>query len=66
MQKHEVNFILVIANDCKVDLGNENIVRVIDHVETYGVYNENENIKLRIKNFMVFEDDGKDYTKIIT
>lgn len=59
-------FYLGDVNDCKVDLGNENIVRVIDHVETYGVYEENASIKLRIKNFMVFEDDGKDYTKIIT
>lgn len=59
-------FYLGDVNDCKVDLGNENVVRVIDHVETYGVFEENSNIKLRIKNFMVFEDDGKDYTKIIT
>ncbi|KXB43657.1 hypothetical protein HMPREF3188_01439 [Tissierellia bacterium KA00581] len=59
-------FYLGDVNDCKVDLGNENIVRVIDHVETYGAYKENEKIKLRIKSFMVFEDDGKDYTKIIT
>lgn len=59
-------FYLGDVNDCKVDLGNENIVRVIDHVETYGIFEENSNIKLRIKNFMVFEDDGKDYTKIIT
>ena len=59
-------FYLGDVNDCKVDLGNENIVRVIDHVETYGMFEENSNIKLRIKNFMVFEDDGKDYTKIIT
>ena len=49
-----------------MDLGNNNVVRVIDHVETYGVYEENSDIKLRIKNFMVFDDDGKDYTKIIT
>ncbi|MBK1468065.1 ABC transporter ATP-binding protein [Parvimonas parva] len=59
-------FYLGDVNDCKVDLGNENIVRVIDHVETYGMFEENSNIKLRIKNFMVFDDDGKDYTKIIT
>ena len=59
-------FYLGDVNDCKVDLGNDNVVRVIDHVETYGVYEENANIKLRIKNFMVFDDDGKDYTKIIT
>ena len=59
-------FYLGDVNDCKVDLGNNNVVRVIDHVETYGVYEENADIKLRIKNFMVFDDDGKDYTKIIT
>lgn len=59
-------FYLGDVNDCKVDLGNDNVVRVIDHVETYGVYEENADIKLRIKNFMVFDDDGKDYTKIIT
>lgn len=59
-------FYLGDVNDCKVDLGNGNVVRVIDHVETYGMYQENEAVKLRIKNFIVFDDDGKDYTKIIT
>lgn len=59
-------FYLGDVNDCKVDLGNNNILRVIDHVETYGLYEENSNVKLRIKNFMVFEDDGKEHTKIIT
>lgn len=59
-------FYLGDVNDCKVDLGNETILRVIDHVETYGMYKENEDVKLRIKNFMVFDDDKKDYTKIIT
>lgn len=59
-------FYLGDVNDCKIDLGNDTIVRVIDHVESYGVYKENESIKLRLKSFMVFDDDGLDYTKIIT
>ncbi|NMA62183.1 MAG: ABC transporter ATP-binding protein [Firmicutes bacterium] len=59
-------FYLGDVNDCRIDIGGE-VIRVIAESESYGALQENQEISLYLKDFLVYEDDGKDdHTSIIT
>lgn len=64
--KLQSKFYLGDVNDCRVDLNGE-ILRVIAPPDTYDRINENDEVFLDVKEFIVFEDDGKDdHTRIVT
>lgn len=54
------------VNDCRVDLGGQE-VRVIAEPKTFDIYQEGQEVHLRVDEFSVFADDGlEDHTKIRT
>ena len=65
MEKLQVKFILN-CNDLRVEIGNGNILRIIARASTYNTLNEGDEVKIKILDYFVFEDDGKDQIKIMT
>ena len=59
-------FYLGDCNDLRVDIGNGNILRIIARASTYNTLNEGDEVKVKILDYFVFEDDGKDQIKIMT
>ena len=59
-------FYLGDCNDLRVEIGNGNILRIIARASTYNTLNESDEVKIKILDYFVFEDDGKDQIKIMT
>ena len=59
-------FYLGDCNDLRVEIGNGNILRIIARASTYNTLNEGDEVKIKILDYFVFEDDGKDQIKIMT
>ena len=59
-------FYLGDCNDLRVEIGNGNILRIIARASTYNTLNEGDEVKIKILDYFIFEDDGKDQIKIIT
>ena len=59
-------FYLGDCNDLRVDIGNGNILRIIARASTYNTLNEGDEVKIKILDYFIFEDDGKDQIKIMT
>jgi len=59
-------FYLGDCNDLRVEVGNGNILRVTARASTYDTLKIGEEVKLKVLDYFVFEDDGKDQTKIMT
>jgi len=59
-------FYLGDCNDLRVEIGNGNILRIIARASTYNTLNEGDEVKVKILDYFVFEDDGKDQIKIMT
>ena len=59
-------FYLGDYNDLRVKIGNKNILRVLARASTYETLEIGEEIRMKILDYFVFEDDGKDQTKIMT
>ena len=59
-------FYLGDCNDLRVDIGNGNILRIIARASTYNTLNEGDEVKVKILDYFVFEDDGKAQIKIMT
>ncbi|EGQ78914.1 ABC superfamily ATP binding cassette transporter, ABC protein [Fusobacterium animalis ATCC 51191] len=59
-------FYLGDCNDLRVEIGNGNILRMIARASTYNTLNEGDEVKIKILDYFVFEDDGKDQIKIMT
>ena len=59
-------FYLGDCNDLRVEIGNGNILRMIARASTYNTLNEGDEVKIKILEYFVFEDDGKDQIKIMT
>ena len=53
-------FYLGDCNDLRVEIGNGNILRIIARASTYNTLNEGDEVKIKILDYFVFEDDGKD------
>ena len=63
----ESQFFLGEVNDCRVRLGEDALVRVSAEPDTLGVLQTGQPISLDFKNFLVYEDDGRDdHSKILT
>lgn len=59
-------FYLGDVNDCRIDISGE-IIRVISDSESYDNLKEGQEVSLKLKDFLVYEDDGKsDHTRIVT
>ena len=59
-------FYLGDCNDLRVKIGNGNILRMIARASTYNTLNEGDEVKIKILDYFIFEDDGKDQIKIMT
>lgn len=59
-------FYLGDYNDLRVEIGNGNILRMIARASTYNTLNEGDEVKIKILDYFVFEDNGKDQIKIMT
>lgn len=59
-------FYLGECNDLRVEIGNGNILRIIARASTYNTLNEGDEVKIKILEYFVFEDDGEDQIKIMT
>lgn len=59
-------FYLGDSNDLRVEIGNGNILRIIARASTYDTLKEGEEVRIKILDYFVFEDDGRDQTKIMT
>ena len=59
-------FYLGDCNDLRVEIGNGNILRIIARASTYNTLNEGDEVKIKILDYFVFEDNGKDQIKIMT
>ncbi|MDO4690515.1 MAG: ABC transporter ATP-binding protein [Fusobacterium sp.] len=59
-------FYLGDSNDLRVEIGKGNILRVIARASTYNTLKEGDEVRIKILDYFVFEDDGRDQTKIIT
>ena len=59
-------FYLGDCNDLRVEVGNGNILRVTARASTYDTLKVGEEVRLKVLEYFVFEDDGKDQTKIMT
>ena len=59
-------FYLGDCNDLRVEIGNGNILRIIARASTYNTLNEGDEVKIKILDYFIFEDDGKDQIKIMT
>ena len=59
-------FYLGDCNDLRVEIGNGNVLRIIARASTYNTLNEGDEVKIKILDYFVFEDDGKDQIKIMT
>lgn len=59
-------FYLGDVNDCRVDINGE-MIRIITESHSFDQLSENQTVFLDLKDFLVYEDDGKDnQTQIIT
>ena len=52
-------------NDCRVDVDG-NIIRVISSGRSYGEIKAGSQVRLDFDEYLVFQDDGVDYTKILS
>ena len=59
-------FYLGDCNDLRVEIGNGNILRIIARASTYNTLNEGDEVKIKILDYFIFEDDGKAQIKIMT
>ena len=59
-------FYLGDCNDLRVEIGNGNILRIIARASTYNTLNEGDEVKIKILDYFIFKDDGKDQIKIMT
>ena len=59
-------FYLGDCNDLRVEVGNRNILRVTARASTYDTLKVGEEVRLKVLEYFVFEDDGKYQTKIMT
>ena len=59
-------FYLGDCNDLRVDIGNGNILRVLARASTYDTLKVGDKVRLKVLEYFVFDDDGKDQTKIMT
>ncbi len=59
-------FYLGDCNDLRVKIGSGNILRVLARASTYNTLDIGEKVKLKVLEYFVFEDDGRDQTKIMT
>ena len=59
-------FYLGDCNDLRVEVGSGNILRVTARASTYDTLKVGEEVRLKVLEYFVFEDDGKDQTKIMT
>ena len=59
-------FYLGDCNDLRVEIGNGNILRVLARASTYDTLEIGENVRLKVLEYFVFDDDGRDQTKIMT
>lgn len=59
-------FYLGDCNDLRVEIGNGNILRIIARASTYNTLNEGDEVKIKILDYFIFEDDEKDQIKIMT
>ena len=59
-------FYLGDCNDLRVEIGNGNILRIIARASTYNTLNEGDEVKIKILDYFIFEDYGKDQIKIMT
>ncbi|WP_405351662.1 ABC transporter ATP-binding protein [Fusobacterium animalis] len=59
-------FYLGDCNDLRVEIGNGNILRMIARASTYNTLNEGDEVKIKILDYFIFKDDGKDQIKIMT
>ena len=63
----ESQFFLGEVNDCRVRVGEEALLRVSAEPDTLGVLQTGQPISVDLKNFLVYEDDGRDdHNKILT
>ena len=53
------------VNDCRVDVDG-NIIRVIASGRSYGEIKAGSQVWLDFDEYLVFQDDGVDYTKILS
>lgn len=58
-------FYLGDCNDLRVEIGNGNILRIIARASTYNTLNEGDEVKIKILDYFVFEDDGKDRKSVV-
>lgn len=59
-------FYLGDSNDLRVEIGDGNILRIVARASTYDTLNEGDEVKIKILDYFIFEDDGRDQTKIMT
>lgn len=59
-------FYLGDCNDLRVEIGNGNILRVTARASTYDTLKVGEEVRLKVLDYFIFEDDGEDKTKIMT
>ncbi|MBF4805924.1 MAG: ABC transporter ATP-binding protein, partial [Pseudoleptotrichia goodfellowii] len=59
-------FYLGDCNDLRVEVGNGNILRVTARASTYDTLKVGEEVRLKVLDYFIFEDDGEDKTKIMT
>ena len=59
-------FYLGDCNDLRVEVGNGNILRVTARASTYDTLKIGEEVRLKVLDYFIFEDDGEDKTKIMT
>ena len=65
MGKLTHSYYLGDENDCRVDIDGT-IVRVIAAGRTYGEFNAGSQVGLEFGDYLVFQDDGVDYTRILS
>ncbi|RRD39515.1 ABC transporter ATP-binding protein [Leptotrichia sp. OH3620_COT-345] len=59
-------FYLGDSNDLRIEIGKGNILRVMARASTYETLKTGEEVRVKILDYFIFEDDGKDQTKIMT
>lgn len=59
-------FYLGDCNDLRVEVGNGHILRVTARASTYDTLKVGEEVRLKVLDYFIFEDDGEDKTKIMT
>jgi len=63
----ESQFFLGDVNDCRVRLGEDDLVRVSADPQTLNTMTNGQTVGLELRDFLVYEDDGRDdHNKILT